>query len=123
VLFESPHRVAATLDELAAELGGDRPVAVARELTKLHEEVWRGRLADAAAAVGGPRGEYVVVLGPAAAPVPAGASDVEEAVRAELDQGASARDAAAAVSDALGVPKRQVYAVATRLRGGTGEES
>ena len=64
VLFEAPGRVAATLADLAAVCGGDRPVAVARELTKLHEEVWRGTLEGAAAwAADGLRGEVVLVAG------------------------------------------------------------
>ena len=75
VLFEAPGRVAATLTDLAAVCGADRPVAVARELTKLHEEVWRGTLAGAAAWAGdGLRGEVVLVL--AGAPEP---EDVEVA--------------------------------------------
>ena len=61
VLYEAPHRVAATIADLAASLGGDRRVVIVRELTKLHEEVWRGSLADAGDHVAAvpPRGEYV----------------------------------------------------------------
>ena len=69
VLFEAPSRVAATLRDLAAACGPLREVAVARELTKLHEEVWRGTLAEAAgrASQVDARGEHVLVLGPAPA--------------------------------------------------------
>jgi 16S rRNA (cytidine1402-2'-O)-methyltransferase len=68
VLFESPHRVAASLADAAAELGAERPAALARELTKLHEEVLRGTIGELAAAVAArdPRGEYVLVVGPPA---------------------------------------------------------
>lgn len=68
VAFESPHRIAASLADAADELGADRPAAVARELTKLHEEVLRGSLGELAAVVAGrkPLGEHVVVLGPPA---------------------------------------------------------
>ena len=62
VLYEAPHRLARTLADLAAALGGDRRVVLARELTKLHEEIWRGTLAEAGRAVRPtvePRGEYV----------------------------------------------------------------
>ena len=64
VLYEAPHRVARTLTDLVAACGPDRRVAVARELTKLHEEVWRGTLAEAAAwaADREPPGEIVLVV-------------------------------------------------------------
>ncbi len=71
VVFESPYRVQRLLDDLAATCGPDRPVAVCRELTKLHEEVWRGSVAQAAerARTVKPRGEYVLVVGPVPATV------------------------------------------------------
>lgn len=117
VLFEAPGRTAATLADLAAACGMDRRGAVCRELTKLHEEVWRGRLDEAAAwaAATPPRGEIALVVQGARPPGPASDDDVEGAVRARLDAGDSARDAAAAVSAELGVPKRQAYDVANRL--------
>ena len=66
VYFESPHRLLASLDDAVAELGADRPAAVARELTKLHEEILRGPLAGLRAELGERelRGEFVVVVGP-----------------------------------------------------------
>lgn len=118
VVFEAPRRVRATLADLAGACGADRPVAVARELTKAFEDVWRGRLADAVAHAQRtePRGEYVVVIGPAAERAPAGDTEVEDAIQAALADGRSARDAAAEVATELGVPRRRAYAVATRLR-------
>jgi 16S rRNA (cytidine1402-2'-O)-methyltransferase len=114
VLYEAPHRLARTLADLSTGLGTDRRVAIARELTKLHEEVWRGRVGDAVGWAGehDPRGEFVIVV--AGAPAPEGATDddVRVAVGAALDRGLSARDAAAVVATALGVPKRRAYAVA-----------
>lgn len=67
VFFEGPHRLVASLRDLAAILGVDRPVAVCRELTKIHEEVFRGSLAEAAAHFEAhpPKGEATLVLGPA----------------------------------------------------------
>jgi 16S rRNA (cytidine1402-2'-O)-methyltransferase len=117
VFYEAPHRLAATLADLSAVLGAWRQVAVARELTKLHEEIWRGHLNDAAewAAETPPRGEIAVVVQGALRPGPAGEDDVEAAVRARLDAGDSARDAATTVAAELGVPKRQAYEVANRL--------
>ena len=120
VLFEAPHRLEETLADLAAAFGPDRPVAVARELTKKFEEVWRGTL-GAAASDAGPqaRGEQVIVVGPAPA-VPREEPDdeaIEGALRAELAAGASARDAATVVANRLGINRRRAYALATALRG------
>lgn len=117
VLYEAPHRLARTLADLAAACGGDRRVAIGRELTKLHEEIWRGSLGAAAAwaAERKPPGELVIVVDGAPAPAEPDAADIDSAVSAELDAGSSPRDAAAAVADALGVPKRQAYAAAVRL--------
>ncbi len=119
VLFESPARVAATLADLATACGPTREVAVARELTKLHEEVWRGTVGVAAsrAAERAPMGEHVLVIGPAPAEAVATEDDIEAAVRLELAGGASARDAAAAVSSGLGVARRRAYDAALRVRG------
>lgn len=117
VLYEAPHRVERTVADLAAVLGGDRPVAVARELTKLHEEVWRGTLDGAAAwlATTPPRGELVLVVGGAPAPAEATDDEVRAALAARLERGESKRDAAAAVAGELGVAKRRVYALAVDL--------
>jgi 16S rRNA (cytidine1402-2'-O)-methyltransferase len=118
VLFEAPNRVRATLADLVAACGPHRPVAVARELTKAFEDVWRGTLADALRHVEptDPRGEHVVVVGPAPERAPADDAEVEAAVRAALADGRSARDAASDVSDALGVGRRRAYEAATRLK-------
>ncbi len=117
VFYESPKRVAATLQDLARVCGEDREVAVARELTKLHEEVVRGTLSEVIGVLGdaSPRGEFVVVL--------AGAGDTavtwtDDDLRTRLDRhradGASTRDAVLAVVEESGVEKRRVYALATR---------
>ena len=118
LLYEAPHRLARTLADLAAACGADRSVAIARELTKLHEEVWRGSLGEAVAWVAQrePRGEVVLVLDGAPPPEEADGAAIDAAVRERLDEGASPRDAAAAVAAVLGVPKRQAYDAAVRLR-------
>jgi 16S rRNA (cytidine1402-2'-O)-methyltransferase len=117
VLYEAPHRLARTLADLVAACGPERRVVVARELTKLHEELWRGTLAEAVEwAATGVRGEVVVVLDGAPALEPPGDEDVEQAVRARLDAGDTAKDAAAHVAAALGVARRRAYDVAVRLR-------
>ena len=119
VLLEAPGRVAATLRELAAH-DDTRPVAVVRELTKLHEEVWRGALGDAAAlyAAHEVRGEVVLVVGGAPAAAPAGDDEVEGAVRAALgdDPSAGPRQVAELVAASLGVPRRRAYEAALRIR-------
>jgi 16S rRNA (cytidine1402-2'-O)-methyltransferase len=120
VVLEAPSRVAPTLAELATVDAG-RPVAVVRELTKLHEEVWRGTLGDAATAFAAReiRGEVVLVVGGAPEPAPAGEADVEAAVRAALgdDPSAGPRQVAELVAAALGVPRRRAYEAALRVRG------
>jgi len=117
VLFEAPHRIVRTLADLSAVLGADRPAVLCRELTKRYEEVVRGTLGSLLAHVSEatPKGEMVLVLGGAAPPADPEAADIEAAVRAALDNGASARDAASAVASALGVGRRDVYELASRL--------
>jgi 16S rRNA (cytidine1402-2'-O)-methyltransferase len=117
VLYEAPHRVARTVQDLARVCGSDRRVALCRELTKLHEEVWRGDLAGAKEhlATHPPLGEYVVVLEGAAAPGAVSDQEVTEQLRRLLSTGASHRDAAAAVARATGRSRRDVYQLALRL--------
>jgi 16S rRNA (cytidine1402-2'-O)-methyltransferase len=111
VLFEAPHRLAATLADAAAVLGDERPAAVCRELTKTYEEVKRGPLAELAGwAQGDVRGEITVVIaGAPPAPVAADAADLAEAVRAREAAGQNRKDAIAAVAAEFGVRKRVVF--------------
>jgi 16S rRNA (cytidine1402-2'-O)-methyltransferase len=119
VVLEAPGRVAATLVEMSAA-DPTRPAAVVRELTKLHEEVWRGPLADAAQefAARELRGEVVLVVGGAPPPEPAGELEVEAAVRAAAgrDPSAGPRQVADLVAASLGVPRRRAYEAALRVR-------
>jgi 16S rRNA (cytidine1402-2'-O)-methyltransferase len=115
VLYEAPHRLVRTLTDLSAVLGAGRGVALARELTKLHEETWRGTLGaaiDRAQEVE-PRGEYVVVVDGSAAPEPAGDDELVDALARLKAEGVSTRDAVAEVAATYDVPKRRVYALAT----------
>ena len=113
VLFEAPSRVAATLRDLAAACGSERPGAVCRELTKLHEEIRRGTLGELAAAEVTARGEFVLVVGPALPPPADTASEALPAARAEVERlvaaGTARGDAAKRVSAATGIPRRQLY--------------
>jgi 16S rRNA (cytidine1402-2'-O)-methyltransferase len=117
VLFESPRRLAATLRAMAGILG-ERPACVARELTKLHEEVARGSLGELADRFAkGARGEVTLVVGgrpeSAASPSP----DLDAAIRAGLAAGEPTRELAARIAELHGVPRREVYARALALRG------
>lgn len=115
VLYEAPGRVARTLGDLAATCGAERRVAVARELTKLHEEVWRAPLGQAVARLGEAevRGEVVLVLEGAVGEAGGGEdADVRLALRAARERGLTPGRAAAEVAAALGRPRREVYALA-----------
>jgi 16S rRNA (cytidine1402-2'-O)-methyltransferase len=118
VVFEAPGRVLATLTQLLHACGPLREVAVARELTKLFEEVWRGSLADAVEHVTTtePRGEHVIVLAPAPGPPEAGDEEIDAHVATALAEGLSTRDAAARVARDLRVPRRRTYDAAMRLK-------
>ncbi len=112
VFFEAPHRTAAALAAMADAFGGDRPAAVCRELTKTHEEVRRGGLADLAVwAAAGVRGEVTLVVSGAVATasVAGDADSLRAAVAAEEQAGTSRKDAIRAVAARAGVPKREVY--------------
>ena len=120
VFFESARRLAASLRDMAETLG-HRPAAVARELTKLYEEVRRGSLDELAthyAASGAPKGEVVIVVGPPGKDK--GVVDIDGMLRTAL-RDMSLRDAAAAVSEASGQPRRTVYARALKLSKGLQE--
>ena len=121
VFFETAPRLAAALANMAAMLG-DRPAVVARELTKLHEELRRGSLAELAAhyaAAGAPKGELVIVVGGLSEEA-AQAAVTEDALDAALDAALaimSLKDASAAVAEATGRPRREVYQRALLLVG------
>jgi 16S rRNA (cytidine1402-2'-O)-methyltransferase len=118
IFYEAPGRVAETLADLALELG-PRPAAVARELTKLHEEVRRGaldKLAGEYAVKEAPRGEIVIVVGAVEAR-PQIADDALDQEIVELLAKLSVKDAAAAIAARHGLPRRQVYARALAIAG------
>ena len=116
VFFESPRRLAEMLEDADAVLGG-RPSAVARELTKFHESVKRGRLAELAAHYREeePRGEIVVIIGPPGANelVPAEAA-IDERLKAAMAR-VSLKEAVAQVAAETGQPRRRIYARALEL--------
>jgi 16S rRNA (cytidine1402-2'-O)-methyltransferase len=117
VLYEAPHRLARTVADLADVCGGQRRVALARELTKVHEDVWRGTLHDACAHTEQvtPRGEYVIVI-EGAKPESTDDAAVHQALVQRLDAGVSVSRAAAEVAALFDVPRRDVYQRALTLR-------
>ncbi len=120
VLYEAPHRVQRTVADLAAACGGERQVALARELTKKFEEVWRGSLADAQLhlAEREPRGEYVIVVEGAAAgagAVPLSDDDVLALLRTALAADGNRKTAIATVMAATGESRRRLYDLALTL--------
>jgi 16S rRNA (cytidine1402-2'-O)-methyltransferase len=118
VLYESPHRLRQTLDDLVDTLGGDRPITLARELTKLHEEFWRGTLAAAQAEFAGrsPQGEFTLVI----AGAPATTRSFTDAallteLRQLLQQGVSRSAASRQLAQQTNLPRRHIYQLALTL--------
>ncbi|WP_300784624.1 16S rRNA (cytidine(1402)-2'-O)-methyltransferase [Enhydrobacter sp.] len=117
IFFEAPHRLAASLADLS-DLLGDRAAAVARELTKLFEEVRRASLGELAAHYAREaevKGEIAIVIGPPSG-APAPAADVLDAALRLAMAGASVKDAAAEVAARFGLKRREVYARALALK-------
>ena len=121
VIFEAPHRLRATLADMDTVLGG-RPLAVCRELTKLHEEVFRGTASQALEHFDSPRGEVVLVVQGRpieASASPEAAAEADAATDTELrrqliglrEDGIRAKEAVAMVAEAMGLPKNRVYQV------------
>ncbi|MDD6200296.1 MAG: 16S rRNA (cytidine(1402)-2'-O)-methyltransferase [Firmicutes bacterium] len=119
VFYEAPHKLLNTLEDMAAVFGADRPVSLCRELTKLHEEVIRTTLGQAAAkyAETPPKGEFVLVV--AGAPVckkeTATSEDAAELVARLMEQGLSRKDAVRQAAAELDLPKNVVYEAALTI--------
>ncbi|MEI7886635.1 MAG: 16S rRNA (cytidine(1402)-2'-O)-methyltransferase [Actinomycetes bacterium] len=117
VLYEAPHRLERTLADLAQVLGKDRLVALCRELTKLHEETWRGNLEQAVQRCQEivPRGEYVLVID-GSPPLPEATDElILSAIQAALGAGATRRDAAVSVAKQYGVAPNRVKRLLSSL--------
>ncbi|MBI4216148.1 MAG: 16S rRNA (cytidine(1402)-2'-O)-methyltransferase [Chloroflexi bacterium] len=113
--FEAPHRLRPALGDILTALG-DRELAVCRELTKLHEEVFRGTVSQAQAHFAAPRGEFTLVIG-GAKEMPQGVTESAVAsLRAARRQGLGAREAVAQAAAATGAPKRELYRAWLKLR-------
>ena len=122
IFYEAPHRLRATLDELAAAFGGDRSVTLCRELTKLHEEIWKTTFAEAAAhyAQAEPRGEYVLVMAGAPEPGPEAAPTPEETAARALalmrEEGLAPSAAARAAAQGTPYGKSEIYKLLLALQ-------
>ena len=117
VFYESPKRITATLADLA-EMAPDREIAIAREMTKLHEECRYGQPTTLLARYqqsGPPKGEIVLMIGPAGAASIPDEADLKQMLQRALDDGYSRRDAAGLVSSATGAPRRKVYSLSLEL--------
>ena len=122
VFFESPHRVAETLQDLVAVFGADRRACVARELTKLHEEVVRAPLDELAGRFAeGARGEITIVVEGASGRRGMGAEsesappDIDATIRKLAEEGRRPREIAAQLVRGTGVPRREIYARAVEV--------
>ena len=129
IFYEAPHRLRATLDELAAAFGGERSVTLCRELTKLHEEIVKTTLAEAAAhyAAAEPRGEYVLVMAGApeadlAADAPTLAEAAAHALALMRDEGLPPTAAAKAAAQGTPYAKSEVYKLLLALQAQDGAE-
>jgi 16S rRNA (cytidine1402-2'-O)-methyltransferase len=117
IFFEGPSRLVASLADMA-DVFGDRPAAVARELTKKFEEVRRGSLAELAAhyeSEGPPRGEIVVLVAPAGGDAPTDEAALDAAILA-ADPSRPLKEISAKIAEALGLKRRDVYERALELR-------
>jgi len=112
VLYEAPHRLMRTLEDLVSACGSDRRVAVCRELTKMHEEVWRGTLHDAVEhfTENEPKGEFVIVLAGAPPSEPASPETVIARITELVEGGTRTKDIARQVADEFDLVVKDVYA-------------
>jgi 16S rRNA (cytidine1402-2'-O)-methyltransferase len=121
ILYEAPHRLRQTLADLSDVFGGDRPVTLARELTKLYEEFWRGTLDEAIAHYQQeePHGEFTIVIG-GASPMQPMLSESALLVELEqlMNQGLSRSQASRQLAQQTALPRRQIYQLALTIAEG-----
>ena len=117
ILYESPHHLSATLEKLRGACGEDRRVAVAKELTKVYERVFRGSLAEACAAFAGEnKGEYVVIVGEAQDTLQEATDEQIKALLTEyIRSGMTKKDAASAASKSLSIRRNKAYGLVSGL--------
>ena len=125
IFYEAPHKLLTTLQDMQNAFGGDRPISLCRELTKLHEEVLRTTLAGAVAhyTENPPTGEFVLIVAGAPAQVKEAPSETDAAARltALMAEGLSKKDAVKQAAKELDLPKNVVYDIALKLSENTEE--
>lgn len=111
ILYEAPHRLLRSLTDLATECTPQRRVAICRELTKMHEDVWRGTLADALVhfTTHEPKGEFVIVLDGAPVDSPASTADIDARLRDLLTSGMHTKDIAKLAAKEFDLAVKDVY--------------
>lgn len=118
IFYEAPHKLLTTLTDLREVFGGDRPISLCRELTKLHEEVVRTTLAEAVARYTEtpPKGEFVLIVAGAPAEQQEAPSETDAAARVSqlMAEGISRKDAVKQAAKELGLPKNVVYDIALK---------
>ena len=118
IFYEAPHKLLTTLTDLREVFGGDRPISLCRELTKLHEEVVRTTLAEAVARYTEtpPKGEFVLIVAGAPAEQQEAPSETDAAARVSqlMAEGVSRKDAVKQAAKELGLPKNVVYDIALK---------
>ena len=120
VAFESPHRLLSSLNDIAQVLG-NRRIAVVRELTKIHEEVFRGSISEAVDHFQQPRGEFTLVIeGEKEAEKPVLTSDIEQELCQLQNQGITAREAVKRLSLTTGLSRRELYQAWLKLKSNSG---
>ncbi|OKH19913.1 16S rRNA (cytidine(1402)-2'-O)-methyltransferase [[Limnothrix rosea] IAM M-220] len=119
VFYEAPHRVLKTLQEFQDYFGGDRPIVCARELTKLHEEFWRGTIQGAIAhyQTQAPKGEFTLIVAGQSRTETTEITDAEilEELQKQLDAGVSPSQASRLLANELQIPKRRIYQLSRNL--------
>jgi len=120
VAFESPHRLLSSLNDIAQVLG-NRRIAIVRELTKIHEEVFRGSISEAVDHFQQPRGEFTLVIeGEKEAEKPVLTSDIEQELCQLQNQGITAREAVKRLSLTTGLSRRELYQAWLKLKSNSG---
>jgi 16S rRNA (cytidine1402-2'-O)-methyltransferase len=111
VFYEAPHRVRECLEDILRELG-NRQCAVAREITKVHEETLRGPVVEVLSGLTEPRGEYTLVVSGCTGEREVTDGEIEQYIKDLKAQGLSLRESVIATAKALGVPRKRVYRLA-----------
>jgi len=118
VAFEAPHRLTASLKDIRETLG-DRQLAVCRELTKLHEEVFRGTISEAIDHFVQPRGEFTLVIAGGKAEETEPDAEIEQKLSELYHQGTSAKEAVSRISRTTGIRRKKLYQTWLKIAGGT----